>query len=97
MHAIIWMHMTQKHLHFKHLTKDRSKCCSKILTKWQKKDADPVLTDLFPVAPALTNGAISTSVTLKEPFFVMTIDIYCLKTLTNCQHKSKNLTKIILS
>ncbi len=31
----------------------------------KKKDAHPVLTDLFPVAPALTNGAILTSVTLK--------------------------------
>ncbi len=31
----------------------------------KKKDAHPVLTDLFPVAPALANGAILTSVTLK--------------------------------
>ena len=30
-----------------------------------KKDAHPVLTDLFPVAPALANGANSASVTLK--------------------------------
>ena len=31
----------------------------------KKKDAHPVLTGLFPIVPALVNGAILTSVTLK--------------------------------
>ena len=48
---------------------ERSKRCPKTLTKWQKKDAHPDLTDLFPVTPALANDAISTSVTQKLILF----------------------------
>ena len=37
----------------------------KKLTKWPKKDDHPDLAGLLPVTPALANGVIFTSVTLK--------------------------------
>ena len=63
------------YLHFKDLTKWELKTLFKNLTKLQKKDAKlqkkdehPDLNGLFLVTPALSDGAIFTSVTLNAIF-----------------------------
>jgi hypothetical protein len=56
------------YLHFKDLTKWELKTLFKNLTKLQKKDDHPDLNGLFLVTPALSDGAIFTSVTLNAIF-----------------------------
>ena len=55
----------QLYLHFKHLTKWEVKTLFKNPHEMAKKDDHPDLTGIFPVTPALANGVIFTSVTLK--------------------------------
>ena len=62
-----------------------------------KKDDHPDLAGLFPVTPALANGVIFTSVTQKYVFYVIIIDMYCLKTVTKRYCKLNNLTEISAS
>ena len=77
------------------LRNEMSKRCSITLTELPKKMGHPVLTGIFPVAPALMNCVIFTWWHRKVDVFVITINIYHLKTNPNYNHKSKNLTIIM--
>ena len=68
-----------------------SKCCSITLTELPKKGGHPVLTGIF-LSHLLSQIVWFSPVTLKVDVFVITINIYHLKTNTSYNHKSKYLT-----